>query len=650
MKAAGQEPAARNWPKRQYRADLDGMRAVAVLSVVVFHLEHSLLPGGFVGVDVFFVLSGFFITQLLLNDLSQSTFSLTRFYDRRIRRLFPALLLMLAVTALAAAFILMPGEFRRFGRNLMGAVLSLSNFVFWADSDYFSPDAETYPLLHTWSLAVEEQFYLLYPISLWLLWRFCRGCIGKAMLLVFALSFALSVYASYYAPSAAFYLAPSRAWELAGGALLAMGIFSAPRSWLARQLAYGAGLAMVGASVFLLNSSMVFPGFTAVMPCGGTMLVVWAGLNAPEGEPRAGLDRLLTAQPMVWVGLISYSLYLWHWPVIVLSHNLSITHPGAMTHLALVPVMFLIAFLSWRYVEQPFRVARHVWPTRRQRFTYAGAAVAALAISGGGVMAANGYPHRLPQIAIALDGAEMDVSPLRADCHAYGFVPGTRRDWCSFGPETGAPVYVYADSHGAEIGYALTERAEGLGLRVVPLTASACPPVVGYADAERLNCRLDNEQTLARLEAAPEGTVILTAHFFRFADEAPGFWTGFEATVSRLEAAGHRVVMVGPVPPDLDGTVPTILARMAYLGYDPHTYAFHVDREKLDRIEAALSGIAGRTGAEFIPLAEYLCGARDHCAGLNHGTVIYFDNHHLSVAMARRIVQDRILAGAAPPA
>lgn len=639
-----------HWPERQYRADLNGMRAVAVLSVVAFHLERTFLPGGFVGVDIFFVLSGFFITQLLIHDLDGQKFSILNFYDRRIRRLLPALFVMLAVTTLVSAMIMLPNDLKRYGVHLIGAVFSASNFVFWQADHYFAPASGTYPLLHTWSLAVEEQFYLVYPVFLWAMWRVMRKWLKLAMLAIFILSFALSAIAAHKAPSAAFYLAPSRAWELAGGALLALGVFRVPGDGVFRQIAYGIGLGMVGLSFFVLNEKMAFPGINALLPCVGTMFVIWAGLESgPElARDGFGIDKLLSWRPLVWVGLVSYSLYLWHWPVIVLGRYMSVGDLGPSMKLVLVPVMLGLAVLSWRYVERPFRTARHVWPTRNRRFAYSG--VAGIFISGLGLttVLAGGFPSRLPAPVIALEQVEQDFSPIREACHTVHYDPEKGRPWCRFGPDDGRPVYLYADSHGAELGYALSEHADELGLSFTSLTSSACPPVVGYRDQDNLNCDLNNKDTLARLKAAPAGIVILTAHYFRFAYEWPGFWDGFESTVKELQAAGHKVIILGPVPVDPDGPVPLALARTALHGADPDAYMFPVDAVKVRELTSSLTSLASRTGAEYVPLVDYVCGGVDHCYGIHEGAVIYFDEHHLSVTMAEEIT-DHVILGLLEP-
>ena len=297
----------------EYRADLDGLRAVAVIPVVLFHLGVTALPGGFVGVDVFFVLSGFLITSLLATDLERGAFSLSAFYDRRIRRIVPALVLVLAFCAVVAPLILFPTDLIEFGGSLEAAALSASNFQFARDNGYFAPDADLAPLLHTWSLAVEEQFYILFPVLLWAAWRWARKWLASILWLTLALSFALSVWGVEVKPTPTFYLLPTRAWELLLGAVLALELVRKPNASWQRELAAAAGVLAILAAMTLYTRDTKFPGVAALMPSVGAALVIWAGVGSTTWTGRA------LANPIpVLFGLVSYSLYLWHWPLIVL--------------------------------------------------------------------------------------------------------------------------------------------------------------------------------------------------------------------------------------------------------------------------------------------------------------------------------------------
>ncbi|MFL1875525.1 acyltransferase family protein, partial [Hansschlegelia beijingensis] len=327
-----------------YRPEIDGLRAVAVLAVLLFHAT-GMLPGGFAGVDVFFVISGYVITSMLATELDAGRFSLVRFYERRVRRLFPALAVTILVTAAASAMILLPLDLKAMGKSAVAAALMVSNVLFWDEAGYFDAAAQTKPLLHTWSLAIEEQFYLVYPLLLAGLWKFGRRGLLWTLALLFGLSLAAAVWMAPGQPLTAFYLAPFRLWELMLGGLIAL----RPVRRLEGDVFAGLGVAMIAVSFFIFNAESDFPGWPALLPTVGTALV----LNGA----RAGtaVARALAAPPAVFVGKISYSLYLVHWPLIVLLEYRDNARLGLMGGLAVIGVSLLLAWLSWRFVEQPFR-------------------------------------------------------------------------------------------------------------------------------------------------------------------------------------------------------------------------------------------------------------------------------------------------------
>ena len=628
-----------------YRADLDGMRAVAVLAVVVYHMNADWLPGGFVGVDVFFVLSGFFITQLLARDFQSGQFDLLDFYDRRIRRLLPALIAMMTASTAMAAFLMMPAQFEAYGRHLVAALFSVSNVVFWTESGYFAADVETLPLLHTWSLAVEEQFYLVFPIALFAVWRRAQAWVIPCVAVMALGSFFLSVWLVQAYPAAAFYLAPSRIWELALGALLALGAVAPPTSVNVRGVAGSTGLVMVLASFVLIDASTPFPGPGAVLPCLGTALVIWAGLGMAEQERKDLAAILLSARPMVWIGLLSYSLYLWHWPVLVYGRMLHIGPMDTVSLLGLVPIMAVLTYLSWRFVEQPFRHARRVWPERRHRWTVSAAAVTVLGVAGLSANAMEGYPQRVAPSVDRLMAAARDNSPERNSCHAK--VRGADRfgDRCRFGPRNGKRVIVFSDSHGTELSYVLGQVARAEGLRVTQVTGSACPPALGFSPEMRPDCARHTERMLSGMVKQPPSTVLVQAYYELWQEEPTSaqFWSGLEDTVVALKGAGHRVIVLGPVPRDPNGPVPETLARLAQRGVDPIDYRFAVSPTIRADVQPRLEGLVARTGAAFIGLMPTLCGSDTSCPGLVDGAVIYFDDHHLSVTVARQVADALIL-------
>lgn len=336
----------------EYRRELDGLRAVAVVPVILYHLGVPGVAGGFVGVDVFFVLSGFFITRQIAYDLDLGAFSLLAFYDRRIRRLFPALVAMLLCSTVLAFLLLLPHDLERFGSTLAAAALSVSNVQLWRMADYFAPAAETLPLLHTWSLAVEEQFYIAFPLLMAAIWRLgSRRCIAIVAAIT-ALSLALSIWGVWTRPAASFYLLPTRAWELSLGSLLALGAVPPPRNEDVRRLAATVGLLAILAAVVTFSARTPTPGLSALLPCLGCALVVWSGEGreastcAPSTVMRSPVMALLCAPPVVFTGLVSYSLYLWHWPIIVFVRQVTIGHLSAWAVAGILVLTFAAATLS----------------------------------------------------------------------------------------------------------------------------------------------------------------------------------------------------------------------------------------------------------------------------------------------------------------
>jgi len=357
-----------------YRPDIDGLRAMAVLSVLLFHANLG-CPGGFVGVDMFFVISGFLIFQLIFEELNSRTFSLIAFWERRIRRILPALVTVVLAVLVAGWFIFLPDDFQKLGKSAIAQATLSSNYFFyeqWLEgAGYFAPALDPKPLLHTWSLAVEEQFYILFPLILMLAARSRRRPFAETMLIIAIGSFALSVYGSFQLPAATFYLLPTRAWELLLGALLFLmhGKITTNR-WL-EEAAGWVGLILIVGSIFFYDAFTRFPGRAALPPCLGTALLIFSS------ETRLSrVGRFLAWKPIVFIGLISYSLYLWHWPLLVFSKYPANTQSWKMSSLLLL-ASFVLAILSWKFIETPFR-KRWVFPKRSQIFWLAGLSTAFL--------------------------------------------------------------------------------------------------------------------------------------------------------------------------------------------------------------------------------------------------------------------------------
>ncbi|MEL6748375.1 MAG: acyltransferase, partial [Pseudomonadota bacterium] len=358
-----------------YRRDIDGLRAIAVLAVVIYHAGWTTMSGGFLGVDVFFVISGYLITGILINDWEKGRYSLLTFYERRIRRIFPALFAMLAATILAAMFILLPPDLERLGASVLATTAFVSNIFFWSETGYFATSADSKPLLHTWSLAVEEQFYIFFPLILIGALAFGkRRALAAAavkeggrpglptaitvMLVLSVVSLIVAEWTVHQAADTAFYWPHTRAWELLAGALIAMDAFKPLRTRQTREWVSGIGFAMVIISLFAISSADTFPGLTAMPAVLGSALIIYAGHRQPEHLPvqdRTLVQQFLGLSPMVGIGLISYSLYLWHWPILVFAAQMSFEPLTLLDRTMLVIASIVAAYLSWRFVEQPFR-------------------------------------------------------------------------------------------------------------------------------------------------------------------------------------------------------------------------------------------------------------------------------------------------------
>jgi peptidoglycan/LPS O-acetylase OafA/YrhL len=382
----------------RYRSEIDGLRAVAVVPVILFHADFGRFSGGFVGVDVFFVLSGYLITSLILEECADGRFSIAKFYERRARRILPALYFVMICCVPVAMLLMLPGEFRDFARTLASVVFFASNFRLWLDTDYFSYDAHLNPLLHTWSLATEEQYYILFPLLMLALWRAGPRRMTAVIVLALLGSLALAELLWPIDAIATFYLLPTRAWELAMGALVAIYLFRR-RDPPASDLGAWLGLAMIMASVAVFKPTVPFPGVYALVPTLGTVLVV---LYARDGTLAR---RALSLRPVVFVGLISYSAYLWHQPLFAFARLGSVEPPAPGTMLALSALALALAALSWRFVEAPFRDRRRVGrPMVFAGSLGGGVALLAAAVAAPALMRPpSDYPPALRQLVVPLD-------------------------------------------------------------------------------------------------------------------------------------------------------------------------------------------------------------------------------------------------------
>ena len=602
------------------RADIQGMRAIAVVAVLAFHASHAMLPGGFIGVDIFFVLSGYLITQILLRPMEEKRFSIREFYRRRIRRLYPALFTVLAFTMVLGLAFFPPTLLKELVKSQFFTTLFLSNLAFARETGYFDLQAELKPLLHTWSLGVEEQFYLLFPPILYVLHRWAKRLMWPAlgMLALWSLWFSQTRLAGH--PEVSFFFPTSRAFELLIGALC-VGLDR--RLTLPPIVQKGlslAGLAAIIIGFGVITEESAFPGLLALLPCLGTAAL----LVSPQGWG----NRLLSWSPLVKVGDISYSLYLWHWPLLVFAR---FVFPDAPWVIALALILSVVmAWLSWRYIESPFLA-----PTQKRAlpvWAFGGVAMAASIGLCLCIYYAGGLPQRFsPQERVYLAATD-DYNHDRNKCHMRSDRPVAYKDTCVYGTAEAAPSYaVWGDSHGAELAKVLGERLGKKGQSLKSITMSGCPATLSRKPV----CRQHNIDTLAAMTADPNmQTVILVGNLHD--DDAASRATikGMEQTALELKKAGKQVVIVYPIP-TFDYDPPSKLALESRAGRAPEavgTPHSHYEarrghiRDEFARFTDVNNMVGIRSDAIF---CDTICHVYRPGAG-----VLYFNAGHLSLTGA----------------
>jgi peptidoglycan/LPS O-acetylase OafA/YrhL len=602
----------------KYRPEVDGLRAVAVLPVLLFHAGLEVFSGGYVGVDVFFVISGFLITGLIREDLAQGQFSILGFYERRVRRIVPALLFTVIATSVVAFTVMLPSFVVDYSKSLVSVSTFLSNMYFWRYSGYFDASAELRPMLHTWSLAVEEQFYIFMPIAAAIVYKFFR----RFWLLIFglaaAVSLALSVHAMQVAPTANFFILPTRAWELLLGALVASAPGRVYRGAL-DHVASGAGLALILYAVFAYDDATPFPGFTALAPCLGSALIIYFADPA-----RTWTGRLLASKPAVAIGLISYSLYLVHWPIAVFWRYITLQQPGLWGALAIVAMSLPLAYLSWRYIERPFRKRGGA---SSLRVVIVGlAALAVIGAIGAVGWASGGFPQRFARQTLeTAPVAENAVSWRNGVCFFDGDLDFSAwsADACVINPNGEIPVLLWGDSFAAHYVPGLVAVAEGGPTRVYQYTAAGCPPALSYFSYARPNCTRLNEHALELVDQLGIQRVILAA---RWVDLERRGLNHLQSTLDALRARGVEVYVVGQSPIFMVD-VAVIGAR----GEDAWTPAVDL------RVNDALRALVGED--HFIDPIAGLCSEDGLCPIREDGRYLYYDYGHFSDSGSQRAVR-----------
>jgi peptidoglycan/LPS O-acetylase OafA/YrhL len=633
--------------KLRHRPEIDGLRALAVMVVVLFHADFG-FSGGFVGVDVFFVISGFLITSLIWNDLESGQFSLASFFERRARRIMPALIVVTFATILAGWFLMLPPDYKSLGRALQWQTTFTANLYYMSDMGYFARTSLEKPLLHVWSLAVEEQFYFVIPLLLWGLYRIPRfrsrsavmGVLGLGLLL----SLALSTRFVSIRPNSSFFLLQSRAWELLVGSLLAF-LPTAPRILghrAGREVFSVLGLGLILFSVFKYDSDTRFPGPAALLPCLGAGLLIWA-----NGNGLSGIGRVLSWRPLVFIGGISYSLYLWHWPLLALARNVALFPLGATTRVALVAAGLVCAIASWKWVETPFR-KRKLGASRASMFAYTLAGIVLVGGAGVAMKRFGGFPNRFSpqsqQYARGLDDLTYRIDLTTADVRAGKLIPiGAKNE------EKQPSLLVWGDSHAMAAMSAIDAYLKEKNLSGVAATHSAMAPVLDWwrpPHFKRDAVPLEYNQTVfEQLKRQKIPNVLLAAYWYPCVrvDGGKGSEGNFSEallrTVRQIKALGAQPYVMLDVPRH-EFDPPKALAQPMYSAQylasicqvDTGIDDLQVqDKDLLAKLEAA--------GAKVLNPKPYFVapGGKNYLIAAN-GYSLYADGRHLTTHGARLLM------------
>jgi len=633
--------------KLKYRADIDGLRAIAVMSVILNHAGISLFSGGYIGVDIFFVISGYLITTILIREIDTHEFSIARFYERRIRRIYPALFTTLFFTLIAASILYNAQSFMAFSKSMVATTFFFSNIHFWTEVGYFDGEAQLKPLLHTWSLAVEEQYYIFFPLLVMLIGRYFRSKMSHILTGIALLSFSWNIYELQHDPSGAFYFAHLRAWELLIGSVLALNPISINAKPVIRTILSLVGLGMITAPIFLYSENTVFPGFAAAIPAFGTAFIIYSGIKSPTF-----INKLLSLPPFVFVGQISYSLYLWHWPITVFATYYAIEKLTRPERILLLVVIFIISTLSWQFIEKPFRT-KSPRTKKYAVFLYAVTIMSVTAIIGFFIYSNKGFPNQESLDQVSYKGQAEEYR----ECDFGNEVNAGLLKFCPLGANIQSPSFLlWGDSHAGAQAKAIQVSASKEKIAGLLTYYSGCPPLIGIKKDKNKDCVDYDNMIVKYIEKHPElKTVLLAGRWASYAEgisyeksnkiiladilsesskgstNAILFQKGLNRTVEKLLALNRKVVIISQVP-EIKYDVPSAFYIAQGTGRDINKIIAPSLDEYLSRnkkVFFVIDQIHEDYNIQVIDPWKALCNEQQ-CPVVIDGTSLYMDSHHLS--------------------
>lgn len=633
-----------------YRPDIDGLRAIAVIAVIGFHAFPEAMPGGFVGVDIFFIISGFLITSILQKEIATSTFSIQRFYARRIKRLFPALLVMLSFCLMLGWSVLLTHEYRQLGKHTVAGVGFVSNMVLWMEAGYFDTNSELKPLLHLWSLGIEEQFYLIWPLIIAIILRLRINFLIIVGILA-AMSFATNIMLIDNNTVTAFFMPYSRLWELMLGGILAylnnyvLNTNIKIKRWFI-EVAAIVGLILIGSAVLYLDQNKKFPGWWALMPTIGALLLIGTGLNSWIGK------QLLAWRALVFIGLISYPLYLWHWPLFSFTRIILAAPPSFFIRMSLVIIAFFLAWITYNYVETPLKNYAAIANTQSKTIIFSLSSGMLIILGIGWLINYDVFTVRLHNLSLNLSNATQDWN-YPGDKKA--FIPGSVNE----------SVLFFGDSYIMQLYPRLKQVAAQTNTRrnVIFNTAVACVPIPGISRKSDPKC-IDYVNTGFKLAAsAAIKIVVIGGSWFGMLQRGDYYAVNdpkqtilnlhdqailqpvldnFIQELMQLRALGKEVYVVLN-PPGGGSADPGVVSRINLLQHDKPEIKYISIAEHLQRtgtINTHIKTSAKRAGASVIDPMAWICSSTQ-CAFTDQKGIPYFkDATHFRASFIRQRVKD----------
>jgi peptidoglycan/LPS O-acetylase OafA/YrhL len=659
----------------KYRSDIDGLRGIAILAVVIFHAFPEWVTGGYTGVSIFFVISGYLISSIIYKSLDDGSFSFIDFYSRRIRRIFPALIVVMLSAFTIGWFYLLAGEFKQLGLYIAGGAAFIDNFIAWQGVDYFDSSAELKPLLHLWSLGIEEQFYIFWPLLVWVCWK-RKSSAFIVLAIAFIGSFALNIKGFDYDPVATFYAPWTRFWEIIFGGLLAYwhiyhpNAFNRPHSsfqikWLPSFISF-LGFSILVYSIFFYTKKTAYPGWNALAPVVGALLVI----NGREGNFFN--KRILSNKAIVWFGAISYSLYLWHWVILSFARLIGGEEPRIRYKLALLLLSVALSWLTYRFIENPIRFGSYA----KSKTIFLVIALSVLGFIGLNTYERGGLPFRSYNKTVMQYPESMVRTPRQEECFGILYAHSKKENWyCEAGVNSNSVDYfAFGDSHALSLIPALEVFGQAKNKRILFAGTAGCPPLLGIQslrgpkDLEEHNCKLLNERIYDYVRNNGIRNVILIGRwtYYTKSQSRPSEINliakhpngkvdavsseadlnyALKNTVSLYQKIGVNVFIVKDNPQQSIEPLEA-LKKASKTPYDWAINKFSVLQNEHLTNQSKVNAYIDNSGATIVSFNDILC-TNGICPFVEGGKFLYFDDDHLSIFGAKKVAPElsRVLLG-----